>query len=87
MNFKRIAGRSMAIVGLLALAACTTYTQVTDPSSQKTFYTDDLKINKGSGGAEFTDAMTGARVQLMSYEAKEITPEAFDKGIGKDAKK
>lgn len=86
MNIQRTAIRSFAAAGLLALVGCTTYTEVTDPASQKTFFTEDFKTNKETGAANFTDAKTGARVQLQSYESKEITPEAFDKGIGREKK-
>lgn len=84
---KKLVFRTLAAASLLTLAACTTYTQVTDVASQRTFFTDNLKVDKENGAAEFTDAKTGEIVRLQSYETKEVTPEAFDKGIGREEKK
>ncbi|MFO0875374.1 MAG: hypothetical protein U0575_15585 [Phycisphaerales bacterium] len=83
---KKLIVRTLAIASVAAAAACTTYTEVTDVTSQRKFFTDNFTVNKETGAAEFTDGKTGAQVRLQSYETKEITPEAYVKGTEKEKK-
>lgn len=70
----------IALVGALAtVSACTTYYKVTDPSTQKTYYTTGIKKQKG-GAVEFKDAATSARVTVQNSEVIEISRADFKAG-------
>ena len=65
---------------LLFAAGCTSYYKVTDPTTDKTYYTNNVGY-KRSGSAEFKDARTGAKVVLPSSEAQKIEKDEFNRGI------
>jgi hypothetical protein len=52
---------------LFVVAGCTSYYKVTDPGTDKVYYTNEVKY-KGSGAVELKDAKSGARVVLPSSE-------------------
>jgi hypothetical protein len=67
----------MAILGSIAgLAACTTYYKVTDPTSQKVYYTTEVDQEK-SGAVSLKDAGTGARVTIQNSEVVEIDGDEY----------
>jgi hypothetical protein len=72
---------------LIAAAACTlmgcAHYKVTDPSSGKVYYTDDVDRDKKQGRVTFTDAKTGAEVTLQSSDVQKISKEEYETGIGK----
>jgi hypothetical protein len=65
---------------LLIVAGCTSYYKVTDPSTSKVYYTNEVKY-KGSGAVELKDAKTGAKVVLPSSEVQQIEKEEFTQGV------
>jgi len=67
----------LLIVGVICLAGCTSYYQVHDVSTDKTYYTTDLKY-KGSGAVTFKDSQSGANVVLQESEVKNISKERFE---------
>jgi len=71
--------RRLALV--LVTAGCTTYYRVTDPTSGKVFYTDE--ITRGSQNIRFKDAKSGSDVTLTTSEVKEISSEEFQKNTAK----
>ena len=72
----------LVIFGLLFLVACGGYWMVTDPTTQKVYYTETLTESR-SGGLRFIDAKTGNEVTLQNTEVKEITKEEFKAAVGK----
>ncbi|MHC4648046.1 MAG: hypothetical protein ACYTBJ_21510 [Planctomycetota bacterium] len=68
---------------LLIVAGCTSYYKVTDPSTDKVYYTNEVKY-KGSGAVELKDAKTGAKVVLPTSEVQQIEEEEFNRGIYSD---
>lgn len=85
------AARRVTSLSLLALVAaailagvggCTSYYQVSDPASSRTYYTNDVDGQRG-GAVRFKDAKTGAEVTLQSSEVKEIEKHEFESAVGK----
>lgn len=67
----------VAILGSIAgLAACTTYYKVTDPTSQKVYYTTKVEQEKG-GSVSLEDATSGARVTIQNSEVVEIEGDEY----------
>jgi hypothetical protein len=73
----------LGVFCLLILAGCGGYWQVTDPTTKKVYYTEDVKENKGSGAVKFIVAKTGSEVTLQNSEVKEITRDEFKAGAEK----
>jgi hypothetical protein len=73
MSKKTLAAAIM--MGLLA-TACTTYYEVSDPGSGKTYYTTDIDRNR-DGSVEFKDAVSGSLVTIQSSEIKEVNKETY----------
>jgi hypothetical protein len=80
MRAARVTGL-MLLALVLVTAGCTTYYRVTDPSSGKVFYTDE--ITRGSQNIRFTDAKSGSDVTLTTSEVKEISSDEFKKNTAK----
>jgi hypothetical protein len=73
----------VAIVGMsfLLLTGCTTYYQVTDPTSGKIYYTTKSEMDQSnSGSTTFTDARTGDKVTLQNTVVSTITQQQYDNG-------
>lgn len=67
----------VAILGSMAsLVACTTYYKVTDPTSQKVYYTTKVEQEKG-GSVSLKDATSGARVTIQNSEVVEIKSDEY----------
>jgi len=73
--------RTLAAVGLALMCAggCTSYYKVTDPTSGRVYYTQELQ-QKNNGAATLKDARTGSKVNLQNTEIEKITKEQFESG-------
>ena len=72
----------IAIAALATLAACTTYYEVTDPTSEKVYYTTDLDVDNGV--TTLTDANSGAEVTIQNSEVLEVSKDTFNANVSKD---
>jgi hypothetical protein len=74
------------LVGVVALAGCSSYTKVTDPQTGKVYYTRGYPPARSgySGTLTFTDASTGADINLDSSEVVKITKEDFERAVGSE---
>ncbi len=70
------------VVAACLLSGCTSYYQVTDPASGRTFYTTDVDQSKKGGFVEFTDAKTKAQVTLQSSEVTKISKDQYKAAVG-----
>lgn len=68
----------IAAVGLVVLAGCTNYYQVTDTSNGKQYFT--TQVNHKSGATMFKDGKTGNQLTIQNTEVKTIKKEEFDSG-------
>lgn len=74
MNQMKIA---TALFLLVSLTACGGgYYKVTDPATDKIYYTTEVKSEKG-GAVKLMDANTGSMVTLQNSEVIEINKEDF----------
>jgi len=62
---------------IMFLAGCGSYYKITDPSSKKIYYTEDID-QMDSGAVKFKDAKTDSQVTLQSSEVKEIDSKEFE---------
>ena len=69
----------VVVLVTVVCTACAHYYKVTDPSSGKVFYTEDVKHN--GTAVEFKDAQTGGEVTLQNSEVSKIDEDAYKKGI------
>jgi len=69
---------------LLFLSACSaTYYKVTDPSTDKVYYTSEIEMEKG-GAVKLMDANTGSMVTLQNSEVMEINKEEYNANTPKE---
>jgi len=74
--------RTLAVVlGTILFAGCAHYYKVTDPSSNKVFYTEDVKRN--GSAVEFKDAQSGGVVTLQNSNVLEIDKQEYEQGLEK----
>ncbi|HLO40551.1 MAG TPA: hypothetical protein VK176_05965 [Phycisphaerales bacterium] len=71
---------------LLLTPACTSYYKVTDPASEKSYYTKKKVDSRDNGAITFKDEKSGANVTLQSSEVHKITKEEFEQATA-DSKK
>ena len=73
--------RTLAAVGLalLCVGGCTSYYKVTDPTTGRVYYTQELQ-RKNSGAATLKDGRTGSSVNLQNSEIEKISKEQYDTG-------
>jgi len=64
---------------LLLAGGCSSYYKVTDPTTGKVYYTDNLR-ERSSGSATLRDAKTGNMVSLQNSEVQKITKDEYDRG-------
>lgn len=77
----RTSCRVAAIAGaVFAMAGCTTYYQVREPSGGKTYYTTGIEQIR-EGAVRFKDDGSGSNVTLQNSEIREIPEEEYEKGI------
>ena len=83
----RVGGQAVAVAALL-LTGCTSYYKVTDPTSNKVYYTTSnvSERYKSTGAVTFTDSTTGSQVTLQSSEVKKLTKEEYESATAKPAK-
>ena len=60
---------------------CTKYYKITDPTTDKIYYTKKVKKKKGSGAVRIKDERTGRTVTLQSSEVEKITKDQFNLGV------
>lgn len=64
---------------VLGLAAgCTSYYRVTDPTTDKVYYTTDLK--QDNGATTLKDGRTGDMLTLQNVQVRKISKEDYDVG-------
>ncbi len=68
----------MMLACIATVAGCASYYRVTDPATNKVYYTKDLDRQRG-GGVIFKDATTGTEITLQNSQIKKI-----DKSVFKD---
>jgi hypothetical protein len=74
--------RALAIVPLLiAGAGCASYYKVTDPTSGKEFYTQEVSRKLTGGAVEFKDAKSGAATTLQNSQVLEIDKKTYEAGL------
>jgi len=73
MTYARI---SVALLAMLSLAACTTYYEVTDPTTNKVYYTTDIDTNK-DGSVTLEAEGSGVKVTVQNSEIRELSKEDF----------
>jgi hypothetical protein len=75
---------AVAILVVFGLSACGGgYYKVIDPATDKTYFTRDLKEEKG-GAIKIKDANTGSTVTLQNSEVTEINKEEFKANTKKE---
>jgi hypothetical protein len=74
---------ALAIFFLFGILGCASYYKVVDPSTGNTYYTDDIRREKG-GAVKLKDANTGSEVTLQNSEVTEINKEAFKANTKKE---
>ena len=73
INGKNLVAVSLALIVLLGTSACGQYYKVKDPTSDKVYYTTDLKQKKQTGVVILKDAKSGSKVILQNSEITEIS--------------
>lgn len=69
--------RTLIALGALAtLAACTTYYEVTDPTTSKVYYSTEIDRGR-AGSVTLTDTGSGAEVTLQNSEIKEVSKDVY----------
>jgi hypothetical protein len=72
--------KTLAVAPLLALAAgCASYYKVTDTSSGREYYTQE--VSRQGSAVQFTDAKTGATTTLQNSQVLEIDEDAYKAGL------
>jgi hypothetical protein len=71
-------------VALLLCGGCASYYKVTDPTTSKAYYTQQVD-RQGNGATTFKDARTGNIVTLQNTEVDPVTKEEFEQGLRQPA--
>ena len=81
---RKLLSTVLAIFILIGITACGGgYYMVKDPATDKTYYTDKIKEEKG-GAIKLKDANTGSEVTLQTSEVTKINKEEFKANTKKD---
>ncbi|MCG8636859.1 MAG: hypothetical protein MI863_23710 [Desulfobacterales bacterium] len=67
---------SVLILTAIFLASCGSYYKVSEPSSDKTYYTKKID-SKREGAVIFTDEVSGSQITLQNSEVTEIDKDEF----------
>jgi hypothetical protein len=67
----------LLLFAVVLAGGCTSYYQIRDPDSGRTYYTDDMKTLEG-GAVRFTDAQTGNEVTIQDSSVEEISEDEFN---------
>ncbi|HEX4795300.1 MAG TPA: hypothetical protein VH370_16005 [Humisphaera sp.] len=72
-------GKSLLVSGLLliSVSGCTTYYKVTDPTTNRTYYSTEVKQD---GSTTLKDARTGNTFTLQKADVEKISEEDFEAG-------
>src|SRR5215469_4348184 len=72
--------KTLLAVGIVLWLAvgCTSYYRVTDPTTDKVYYTTELK--QDSGATTIKDGRTGDMVTLQNVQVRKISKEDYDVG-------
>ena len=70
---------SLILLVFVGITGCITHYRVTDPTSNKDYYTTEMK--KHGGSVEFKDERTKKTVILNNSEIEQISEEEYSKGI------
>ena len=81
LSMKRLTALMICFL-LLATFGCASYYKVTDPASNKTYYTKDVERHR-DGSIEFDDEKTGAEVTLQSSEVIKVSSDEFKENTKK----
>jgi hypothetical protein len=75
---------TIAMGSVILLGGCASHYEVTDPGSNKTYYTTSFNAGRymGSGAATFIDHRTGKEVTLQNSEIRKLDKEEFDRVAG-----
>jgi hypothetical protein len=80
MKVRRVLVWLLTLLILVAIIGCTTHYRVTDPTTEKDYYTTEIK-KEGGGSVKFIDEKTNKSITLNSSEIEEISEEEYNKGI------
>jgi hypothetical protein len=69
----------LVLLASLGLSGCASYYKVTDPSTNKVYYTTDLKRNDG-GSTTLKDERTGDMVTVQNSDVQKVNKEEFEAG-------
>ena len=69
------------VVFSVMLVGCAHYYKVSDPSTGKAYYTEDVKRN--GSAVEFKDEQTGGVVTLQNSNVQEIEKSEYEQGVAK----
>ena len=83
---KRPIGLVLGLSLLIGCAGEAKYWMVTDPATQKVYYTQGVD-SLSSGAVKFTDAQTGNAVSIQNSEVKKMTEEEFKAAVANVEKK
>ncbi len=70
------------IIMALLVVACSSYYEVSDPSTGKTYYTKKID-EKRDGSIQFTDSNTGRTVSIQNSEVAKIKSDAYKAAVPK----
>lgn len=75
-------GHLASMIALVCLiVGCSSYYQVTDPSSGKIYYSKKVDGAGKAGAVKFKDERTGSRVTLQSSDVRKISADEFNAGL------
>ena len=75
---------SLALCALATIAACTSYYEVTDPTTGRVYYTTDIEDRKG-GAVTLIDDRNDVEVTVQNSEVREISKDTYKDGLSKPA--
>jgi uncharacterized protein YceK len=67
---------AVVLVLMMVTMGCASYYQITDPGSDKVYYTTKVDKNR-DGSIEFKDATSGGKITLQSSEVLKIKKDEF----------
>jgi hypothetical protein len=67
-------------VAALALAGCTSYYRVTDPTTGQTYYTTEVQ-HLNSGATRLKDERTKKQVTIQNSHVEQITQDQYEVGV------
>jgi len=71
---------TMIVLSMLFVCGCASYYRVTDPSTDKAYYTKELK-KLGGGAVKIIDERSGNTVTLQNSEIQKIKKQEYKMGL------